>query len=280
VIFALNTKELTQVTPIIPQRLRGLLRPDGRCLIVALDHALAHGPIRGLDDPGAAIETMLDHGADAIMTSYGIVKKYGHLVGGRAPLIMRLDGGPSLVTATWREYDDFRLMVEVEDAARLGASAVVLMYFMGAPVEMDTLETLAAVAAECERIQMPLIVEALPCPHPKIPNIFDPEMIAIASRIAAEYGADLVKTTYSGSAESFRRVTATATVPVVVLGGERMDNTRDVFELVHGALAAGACGIAMGRNIWQASDPAAMLRALGALVHGDASVDAALALVK
>ncbi|MCG8353257.1 MAG: hypothetical protein MI924_36280 [Chloroflexales bacterium] len=263
----------------VPARLRGMLRPDGRTVIVAMDHALAHGPIAGLDRPAELIERVIASGADCIMTSYGIVKKYGHLITPHVPIIMRIDGGPSLLTATWREYTDYRLLYSVEDAAQMGASGVVVMHFMGAPVEMDTLEALAHVAAACDRTGLSLLVEALPCPHPNIPNIFAADAIAAAARIAAEHGADWVKTTYSGSVESFKSIVDTATVPVVVLGGEYMRDDRAVFDLVYGSMQAGACGIAMGRNIWQAVNPPAVLRALSALVHDEATVDAALALL-
>jgi fructose-bisphosphate aldolase, class I len=167
----------------------------------------------------------------------------------------------------------------VQDAAALGADAVVVMHFVGAPVEMDTLQNLAEAVAQCQRAGLPLLVEALACPHPNIPDIFDPAVIALAARIAAEYGADFVKTTYSGDPESFGQVVRGASVPVLVLGGERMNTDRAALELTHGAVAAGAAGIVMGRNIWQAPKPAEMVRALRAIIHDGASVDGAMALL-
>lgn len=262
--------------PISP-RLRSMLRPNGRCLAVAIDHSMINGPIRGLEDPPALIERLIDAGADILMVSYGTLRRYGHLMRGRIPVIARIDGGPSVRTAAWREYDDWRLMYDVEDLAALGADAIVVMHFVGAPVEMDTLQNLANAAAQCQRAGLPLLVEALPCPHPNIPNIFDADAIGLAARIAVEYGADFIKTTYSGDVDSFRRVVAGATVPVLVLGGERMDSDRAVLELVHGATTAGASGIVMGRNIWQSANPARMVTALRAIIHDGATVDTALA---
>lgn len=251
----------------IPHRLGGILKADGRCLTVAMDHGMVQGAIRGLEDPARLIARMIDAGADALMVSYGTLKRYGHLMRGRVPVIARIDGGPSVRSANWREYDDWRLLFDVEDAAVLGADAVVVMHFVGAPVEMDTLQNMTTAVAQCQAAGLPLLVEALPCPHPNIPNIFDPEMISLAARIAAEYGADFVKTTYSGDAESFSRVVQGATVPVLVLGGERMDSDQAVLDLTTGAIRAGAAGIVMGRNIWQSSDPAAMVAALRDIIH-------------
>lgn len=252
----------------IPSRLRGILKDDGRCLTVAMDHGMVQGAIKGLENPAHLIEDMIDAGADALMVSYGGLKRYGHLMRGRIPVIARIDGGPSVRSANWREYDDWRLLFDVEDAAALGADAVVVMHFVGAPVEMDTLQNMAEAVVQCQKAGLPLLVEALPCPHPNIPNIFDAEMISMAARIAAEYGADFVKTTYSGDVGSFRRVVQGATIPVLVLGGERMDSDQAVFELTQGAIEAGAAGIVMGRNIWQSSDPAAMVAKLRGIIHG------------
>jgi fructose-bisphosphate aldolase, class I len=263
----------------IPAQLRGVMRPDARCLVVAMDHALSQGPVHGLEDPVALIESMIASGADAIMTSYGVVKKYGHLIRPRVPIIMRIDGGPSVRTGTWREYADYRLLYHVEDAAQMGANAVVVMHFVGAPAEMQTLSNMATAAAQCARAGLPLLVESLPCPHPNIPDINDVEAIALAVRIAAEHGADFVKTTYSGDASSFRRVVDGAMAPLLVLGGARIDSDRAVLELAHGAIGAGAAGVAIGRNIWQSSNPSAMVRALAAIIHDGATADAATAML-
>jgi fructose-bisphosphate aldolase, class I len=256
----------------IPPRLRSILQADGRVLTVAMDHSMVQGPVRGLERPEQLIEQMIEAGADALLVSYGTLRRFGHLMRGRVQVIARVDGGPSIRTGTWREYDDWRLLYDVEDLAALGADVAIVMHFVGAPVEVDTLQNMATAAAQCQRSGLPLMVEALACPHPNIPNIFEPAAIALAARIAAEYGADIVKTTYSGDVDSFRTVVESATVPLLVLGGERMGDDRSVLELVHGATTAGAAGIVMGRNIWQSSDPARMVRALRAIIHDGASV--------
>ena len=260
----------------IPAKLRGVLRPDGRILTVAMDHSMIHGPIRGLGDPAALIDTLIEAGADALMVSYGTLRRYGHILRERVPVIARIDGGPSARTGEWREYDDWRLMFTVEEIAALGADAAVVMHFVGAPVEMDTLQNMATAAAQCQRAGLPLLVEALACPHPNIPDIFAPEAIGLVARIAAEFGADFVKTTYSGDSASFRSVVQGTTVPLLVLGGERMDSERAVLEMVHGAITAGAAGTVMGRNIWQSANPAAMVRALAAIIHDGAGVEEAV----
>jgi class I fructose-bisphosphate aldolase len=62
----------------------------------------------------------------------------------------------------------------------------------------------------------------------------------------------------------------------MIAGGVRMDSDRAVLEVVRGAKDAGGKGVVFGRNIWQAADPAGMVRALRAIIHDDASVGQAL----
>ena len=147
-----------------------VLTADGRALIVAMDHARTHGVIEGLENPGAVLETMIDAGADAIMTTFGVIKKYRNVIHGRVPTLMRLDGGPSLYREDWLAYTEWELLHSVEDAIMLGADGVVLMAFMGIPVELKTLSIVARVASECLRANLPLVVEALPCPSCAFPT--------------------------------------------------------------------------------------------------------------
>jgi len=100
--------------------------------------------------------------------------------------------------------------------------------------------------------------------------------MASASRIGFELGADIVKTYYTGSADSFRKVTSACPVPVMIAGGVKMDTIRAALEVVHGSVKGGGRGVVFGRNIWQAPDPAAVVRALGAIIHHGKGVDEAM----
>ena len=100
--------------------------------------------------------------------------------------------------------------------------------------------------------------------------------MAGACRIAFEHGADIVKTYYTGSAASFRKVASTCPVPVLIAGGVKMDTIRAALEVVHGSVQGGGRGVVFGRNIWQAPDPAAVVRALGAIIHHGKGVDEAM----
>jgi class I fructose-bisphosphate aldolase len=109
-----------------------------------MDHARTHGAIDGLEDPGAVIEASVDGGVDAVMSTFGVAKRYHEQLAGRIPTIIRLDGGPSLYREDWLAYTEWNLLHSVEDALLLGADAVVLMAFVGIQVELETYRAVAA----------------------------------------------------------------------------------------------------------------------------------------
>jgi len=241
-----------------------------------MDHARSSGVVQGLENPGAVLDRVIDAGADAVMTSYGVIKHYRDRLIGRIPTYLRLDGGPSTYLEDWLKFSDWALLHTVEDARRLGVDGVCLMGFLGARVELKTYEIVARVVGDCASDGLPVMVETLPCPTERIPNPMDADAMASASRIGFELGADIIKTYYTGSPESFRRVTSTCPAPVLIAGGVKMATPRAALEVVHGSIAAGGKGVVFGRNIWQDPDPSRIVRAMKAIIHDGASVDQAL----
>lgn len=158
----------------------------------------------------------------------------------------------------------------------LGADSVVLMAFIGIPVELKTLKIVASVASECMRANLPLLVEALPCQSERIPDPKDPLAMASAARLAFEHGADYVKTYYTGTPEGFRMVVDNSPAPCLIAGGPRMNTVEETLQVVSGAMEAGASGVVFGRNIWQHKNPAGMVRALQSVIHGRTSVAEAM----
>ena len=249
-------------------------------LVVAMDHGRALGAVEGLEDPGRAIDTVVAAGADAIMTSYGVVKRYRDRLIGQIPTILRVDGGPSHYREDWLRYTEWTLLHSVDDARELGVDGVCTMVFMGAAVELDTLEITAGVAGQCLRDGLPLMVEALPCPAERIPDPTHPGAMASACRLGFEHGADVLKTYATGSADGFRRVTESCPAPVLIAGGPRMDSARAALQVVRDTLDAGGRGVVFGRNIWQSPDPAKMVKALRHLIHEDGAVEEAAELLR
>ncbi len=252
------------------------LTSNNKALVLAMDHAQAMGAVPGLENPGAVIDAAVEAGVEAIMTTMGVIKRYKSQLIGRVPTIMRLDAGPSVYLDDWRAYSQVSLLHTVEDALFLGADAVVVNLFIGIPVELDTFRIVSQVAGECMRANLPVLVEAIPCLGPRIPDPDAAEFMAAASRLAFEHGADFVKTYYTGTPEGFRHVTDNCPVPVLIAGGPKMDTTEAALTVVSESIQAGSSGVVFGRNIWQSGNIPGMLAALQHIIHHNGTVSEAM----
>jgi DhnA family fructose-bisphosphate aldolase class Ia len=244
------------------RRMHHLFSADGKALVVAMDGA-RNGIALGLHDPVKAVSQVVDGGADAILTTYGMARATAGALRGRG-LIIGLDGlrpgGPG-------EFG-------VEHAVRFGADAVELKVFPGNPVETK-LEDLRQLAATCDEWGMPLLGEPIPVSFQDT-SAHTLENVANAARIGAECGSDMVKVHFVGSAEDYaKHVVNTCYVPVLCLGGPAKSDPIEALRACAEAMRAGAKGIVFGRNIVTAERPDRMCAALAEIIHGDASVEAA-----
>jgi len=250
-------------------RLRKIFRGDERAVIVAMDHGAFFGLQAGLENPGPIIEQVVEGGADAMMTTLGIAQNYASALAPTS-LILRVDGGATkLGMKAWRGG----LIYDAETALKVGADGVVVMGFPGSENEDKNLQYLAALSKQCVNWGLPLMAEMLPRGFEGGDDARAPETLALAMRIGAELGVDIVKTQYTGSVESFRKAVSSCFVPVVVLGGPKMQDDAAVLCTVREAMDAGARGVAMGRNLWGHRSPRKMTEAIVALVHQNASIE-------
>jgi len=149
----------------------------------------------------------------------------------------------------------------------LGADAVSVHVNVGSRNESRQLADLAEVANACDLWNVPLLAMMYPR-GPNVTNPRDPELVAHAVALAAEFGADIVKTVYVGDAGAMAEVVRSSPIPIVVAGGARMTEEGATEQFVRDAISAGVAGLAMGRNIFQAPDPGAMARRVSELIHG------------
>jgi DhnA family fructose-bisphosphate aldolase class Ia len=244
------------------RRLRQIFQHDGRALIVAMDHGLIDGPCAGLEQPAATIAKIAAGGADAVLTSYGVATRFAAELAGLG-LILRVDGGATSLGGGGGQGAAF---FGVEEALRLGADAVAVSAFPGSPVEVESLERLAHVITAAHRWGLPVMAEMVPGGFDSPPDKRTPHAIALAVRVAAELGADFVKTPYCAG---FAQVIAGCYVPVVVLGGAKRGSEAVMLADIAAAMQVGGAGVAIGRNIFQAEVPAAMTAAVARVVHGE-----------
>lgn len=253
------------------RRLKRVFGKDGKSVVVAMDHGMGLDVLPYLNDTGQVIEKIVEGGADAILTTFGIAKRYSEELSGTG-LILRVDGGSSMLGGKSR-YP--RLLYSVEEALKLGADAVVCMGFPGIEYEEESMENLARLAAECREWGVPLMAEMLPGGFgPEPANTLD--NIRLASRIGCEYGADIIKTSFAGTPEEFRQVVEGSFAPVVILGGEKTKEIPDLFDTIEEAMAVGVRGVAIGRNVCKHPHPERMTAALVDLVHNGKTSQEAL----
>jgi DhnA family fructose-bisphosphate aldolase class Ia len=248
-------------------------------MILPMDHGVEEPVYGELERPRDLIASLAGAGVNAFLMRRGLAAFAAETIAGRAGWVQRLTGRTGLSPGLETEQLVF---AGVEEALRNGADAVVPTFFIGPETEAIQVPQLGAIADECNKLGVPLLAEIFPVGGPDATPYDGPYTVddmRVAVRVASEEGADFIKTWYTGDPESFRRVIDYSLVPVLIAGGPKARNERDVLEMVRGAMDAGASGIAMGRKIWQSRDPAAMVAALAAIIRGGSSVDEAAALL-
>lgn len=252
----------------IGKRVRlGRLLPDGKSLIFAFDHGVEHGPG---DFPGETVnprkilEKVVGE-VDAVMMLPGMASLTSEVWVGKVPLIVKVTSKTSL------RPEDARLLQSpfgwVEDAVALGAEAVAATVYWGSQYEHEMLKQWFSVKRAAEVYGLPCLQLSYPR-GPAIKNMYDVEVVRYGVRAAIESGADLIKTYYTGSTETFRRVVEVAAgVPVLMSGGAKAETLLDFLRVVKSVMDAGAQGVVVGRNIFQHENPRGAARAIAAVVH-------------
>lgn len=238
-------------------RLSRLIKPDGHCQFLPIDHGYFQGPTRCLERPAETIRDLLPY-ADGLFVTRGVLRSAVD-PDVETPIILRVSGGTSVVG---KDLANEILTTSIEEIIRLDVAAVGLSIFVGSDYEKETLESLALMINECEDYGIPVMaVTAVGKELEKRTARF----LALSCRIAAELGAKIVKTYYCP--EDFDKVTNGCPVPVVIAGGPKCETELEVFDFVYDGMQKGAIGVNLGRNVWQNPHPVAMMRALNGVIH-------------
>ncbi len=253
---------------------RILDRNTGRTLIVPMDHGITVGPIQGIQDIKTTIANVAEGGATAIVEHKGLIEAGHRRRGGDIGLIIHLSASTSLSPTPHSKA----LVCSVEEAIKLGADAVSIHVNIGDNLESEMLKDFGRVSFETRNWGLPLLAMVYPRGE-KIKDEYDVSVVKHAARVGCEMGADLVKVSYTGSAETFREVVEGCTVPVVIAGGAKMDSDKDILEMVKGSIEAGGAGVSIGRNVFQHKNPTAMVRAMAHIIFENASVEEAMKMI-
>ncbi|HIE14491.1 TPA: fructose-bisphosphate aldolase [Candidatus Bathyarchaeota archaeon] len=237
-------------------------RNTRKTVIIPMDHGITLGPIKGLIDMREIVDKVAEGGANAVLMHKGIVRAgyrgYGRDIG----LILHLSGS----TILGPDPNNKVLVADVIEAIKMGADAVSIHVNVGSDTELEQLEKLGRVAKLCDEWGIPLLAMMYPR-GAKIKNEYDVDVVKHAARIGAELGADIVKTNYTGSEDTFREVVKGCPVPVVMAGGPKTRTDEEFCEMVYHSIRAGGAGVAAGRNVFQHEDPTSIVRVLCGIVH-------------
>jgi putative autoinducer-2 (AI-2) aldolase len=236
-------------------RLARIFNPQsGKAVMLAFDHGYFQGPTTGLERVDVSILPLAPH-ADALMLTRGILRSVipPEL---RNAVVMRASGGPSIL----KELSNEQIAVSMEDAVRMNVSAVAVQVFIGGEFETQSVANMTRLVDEGNRYGIPVL--AVTAVGKEL--VRDAKYMRLACRICAELGAAFVKTYYVD--EDFETVAASCPVPLVIAGGKKLPEL-DALRMAHAAISQGAAGVDMGRNIFQAEAPVAMIQAVRKVVH-------------
>ena len=259
-----HVKGMDNVDWGMKDRLSRIFNPvSGRTLMLAFDHGYIMGSTAGLERLDLNIPPLAPY-VDVLMGTRGAIRTAVPPTFNKA-VALRYDCGTTVLK------DDLSLGfrgVSIEDAVKLNASALACQCFVGSENEVHSLKNLSDTVDDGNKYGIPVLgVTAVGKDMAR-----DERYLGLATRVLAELGASFVKTYYCE--EGFERVVAGCPVPIVIAGGKKVPE-KDALSLAWKALDCGAVGVDMGRNIFQAEDPIAMIQAVASIVHEHNTVEGA-----
>ncbi|QPM67648.1 class I fructose-bisphosphate aldolase [Atribacter laminatus] len=259
----------------IKLRMSRLFNADtGKSVIIAIDHGIEGVP-KGLEDPMAKTEELLQSGIDALLLNPGLFRRVCKFWKRRNDpgVILAADYFISTtVPGRKAEAEEYRKILEIEDAIQLGADAIKMILVFGQrdlKLYAYNLEIVAAAIQKAHRcFGLPVMLETvlwgITSTKEELGSI---QVLRDMMRIAVELGADILKLPSLGTYEEMAQMIQWSPVPVTVLGGQTHPDFKCVIEGVKKTIKAGACGIVFGRNVWQRDDLKEAVKALQIAVH-------------
>ena len=246
-------------------RMGRICGPDGRVLMVAMDHAAIGGPMKYLKDPEDAIEAVVEGVPDSLLLTRGMLRHGWRAIPPEVGLILRISGGFTILEGA-QEFRD-RIISTVEDAMRWGVDGVAVTVKFGHELEGEFIQAVSKIADDCDRWEMPLLIEVMVGLRASS-GLTEDDALAVAARSAAELGADIVKIKYPSKGGNLAEVAEGCPVPILVLGGKKAGDY-EVLDMVGKAVNEGAMGVTMGRNVWEREDPADFMARIHNLLGRD-----------
>lgn len=235
-------------------RLARIIKPkDKKTVMLAVDHGYFMGPTTGLEN-FEIVKSIMQY-ADTLMLTRGALRNY---ISPETdiPIVLRVSGGTSIIG---KELLHEGIITSIEDAIKLNVSGLAFSIMVGSEFERDTLLAFSKIVDFGEQYGIPVVAVTAVGKE----MVRDARYLSLACRIAAEFGAHIVKTYYC---ENFEKVVDTCPVPIVIAGGKKISE-EEALKMTYDAIQCGAAGVDMGRNIFQSENPKAMIQSVKAIVH-------------
>lgn len=257
-------------------RLKRLLNEkSGKLLAITVDHSIARGIMNGLIPIQSTIDKIIAGGPDAITMHKGIAEKCFGKHAGKAALILKC----SSFSPYQPEFDTW--VTDVEEGVRLGADAVSMGCIVGGKDQPTQLRNLGLISKQAAAFGMPLVAHIYPRgEYVDKKDRYDWKNIAYAVRAGAELGVDIIKTSYTGSPDTFQKVVEACPAKVVVAGGEVGDKIEDYLQMTRDIMDVGGAGVTYGRFVWEYEHTTELIKALQLIIHDNGSVKEAMELLK
>lgn len=219
-----------------------LFSNNGKLFVLAIDHAQC-GVVPGLEKPRDILNNLADSQLDGYIVNIGLAGQMAQDNLVNKKLILRTSfGGSALCTEFSNVHKNH---VSPKLALEYGADAVLMMMTMGKD-DFKSIQDAAQAIDDYHQLGIPVIVEILSA---DFDNTATFNIQYNGARVAAELGADVVKLFYT---EDFDKVVSSCPVPVILAGGAKGKDIKDVAKT---ALTQGVKGFAFGRNLFQAENP-------------------------
>ena len=256
---------------VLSARLEAIL-PGGKGVWVPMDHSSSAFPEKGLEDSNLSVDAAIEGGADAIILHKGAVSYHSSRTGWNRFVCHTSDS----TTHGGVRSQDKVAVATVPECLDRGAIGVSAQVNLGDPAEPEMIKRMGSITTAAHKLDTPVLGMF----YPRGPNLsLDPSDttggVAHAARLAWEIGCNVVKVPWTGSEDSFRIVTSSVPIPVLLSGGPRKTSFIETLEIVEKSINAGGSGVCIGRHVFASDDPSSHIRALRAMIHDGANPEEA-----
>lgn len=260
----------------------GRLAGTGKVVILPVDQGFEHGPARSFApnppgyDPAYHPKLAVEAGCNGYAAPLGFIESIAHEYAGKLPLILKVNNSDSLGGP---EAPCSALTSTVDDALRLGCSAIGYTIYPGSGLRNPMYQDLRDLINEARSVGLPTIVWSYP--RGEMPKEAETavDVVAYAAQIACQLGAHVVKVKPPSEvvfdknakksyekipigtlAERVRHVVQSAFngKRIVIFSGGPAKGTEAVLEEIREIAKGGAFGSIVGRNAFQRSESEAV----------------------